>query len=281
MKRAEQVILLAGLLGTIVLSGLAYEQVGAIFEFGSSARGLGLGGAFSALVDDEGAVAYNPAALGEYEGIAITSMFVRQFGGVTYGTVGVALPYFGINVLFLDSGFIPVGESGFRYVNQGVIASVGIPVGPLGIGVRWRLLRVSSPMEGHGWALDPAFIVATGTVRAALVVEGAFSDAVSYESGSEESWPTAVRLGVALTLSPSPEVSWNASFEAIDLFMSSARLALGLEAWIGGLGARVGYDGEGPTFGLSTRFERLRFDWAYAMRTDLGDSHRVSFTLRF
>ncbi|MCK5585089.1 hypothetical protein KAJ02_03375, partial [Candidatus Bipolaricaulota bacterium] len=72
-----------------------------------------------------------------------------------------------------------------------------------------------------------------------------------------------------------------AAFEASGLFSAKMQFAAGLEAWIGGLGARVGYDGHGPTFGLTIRFSMLQFDWAYAMRQDLGNSHRASLTFRF
>jgi len=112
-------------------------------------------------------------------------------------------------------------------------------------------------------------------------VEGAVSSPVSYDSGASDDWERSIRLGAAVTLSPTDDVLWSAVFEASGLFTASPRLTGGVEAWIGGVGARAGFDGRGPTFGLSVRFSSLQFDWAYAMRSDLGDSHRVSFTYRF
>lgn len=258
-----------------------FENVGGLVHLGASARGLGLGGAFSALVDDEAAVFYNPAALGAYEGVGVTSLFARQFGGVTYGVIGVAVPYFGAGIVALDSGAIPSGSSTFRYASQGVIASAGVPIGPVGLGVRWRFFRISSPFNGSGWSVDPAILVATETLRLSLIYESALSAPVSYAGGAEEAWDQGLRLGGSMTLSPGPEILWTPTVEVGGLFTTSIELLAGLEAWISGLGARVGYDGEGPTFGLSVRFESLQFDWAYAMRSDLGNSHRVTFTLRF
>ena len=113
------------------------------------------------------------------------------------------------------------------------------------------------------------------------MIEAAASGAVVYDSGASEEWERSIRLGAAMTLSPSPDVLWSAAFEAAGLFSTAPQLMAGVEAWIGGLGARVGFDGRGATFGLSVRFSSLQFDWGYAMRSDLGDSHRVSFTLRF
>jgi len=259
----------------------AYEYVGSLFDLGSSARGLGLGGAFTALADDEGCVLHNPAGLGWRDAVGVSSLYVRQFGGVTYGAIAVALPYVGVDVMLLDSGLIPTSGGTTRYSSQGFVAAGGVALGPVGIGARWRLLRVSAPGPGSGWSLDPALQFVTSIVRAGAILEGALSSAMAYESGSQEAWERSLRLGVALTLEPGPDVAWNAAFEASGLFSSSPVLSAGLEAWIGGMGARVGFDGEALTYGLSVRFAGLQLDWAYASRTDLGESHRVSFSFRF
>lgn len=281
MTRWARALILSAIVGVIAPSVGAYEGVGEIFSLGSSGRALGMGGAFMALADDEGCVLYSPAALGWYEEIGITSLLASGFGGIVHGVIGFTMPYFGVNAFLLDSGAIPTDAGSFRYASQGFAASLGVPIGPVAIGVRGRLLRVSSPTHGSGWAVDPAVLVATDSIRVGLVLDGALSGPVVYESGSDEEWNRSIRLGASITLSPSPNVLWSTSFEAVGLFSVSPHLAAGMETWIGGLGARAGFDGRGPTFGLSVRFASLQLDWAYAMRSDLGDSHRVSFTFRF
>jgi hypothetical protein len=281
MSTTRGLVVVGLLLAALSVGGLAAENVGGLFGIGTSARGQGLGGAFCALVDDEGAALHNPAALGWYEGLGLCSLFAQQFGAVTYWSVGFTASYVGISVLLLDSGPIPTERAVIHYASQGVVASLGMPVGPFGLGVRWRFFRVSSPFAGSGWTIDPALLVVTDLVRIGLIYEGALSEPVAYDSGAEEAWARAVRLGVAVTLIPAADVLWNAAIEASGLFSSVLRFAGGVEAWIGGLGARVGYDGDGPTFGLSVRFSTLQVDWAYATRSDLGDSHRVGLTLRF
>jgi len=260
---------------------LAEENTAGLFDIGSSARGLGLGGAFSALADDEGAVVHSPAALGWGDGLGVSSLFVQQFGGAFYGSLGIALPYVGAHVLVLDSGAIPTDEGTTRFSSQGVAASVGVPIGMVGVGARWRYYRVSAPTMGSGWALDPAILAVASGVRVNLIYEGAVSVPVVYRSGAEETWERSLRLGASVTLEPSSDVVWSAALEASGLFTTNVNLALGLETWIGGLGARVGFDGVGPTFGLSLTFDTLQIDWAFATRSDLGNSHRVALTLRF
>ncbi len=259
----------------------AVENVGGLFDIGISARGEGLGGGYSALVDDETAVLYNPAALGWYKGLGLSSIFTRQFGVASYGSIGLAGSYVGIDLLFLESGPISSGDDTFNYASQGIVAAIGIPLGNAAVGIRWRYLNVSSPFTGSGWAIDPAILVVTDTVRVALLYEGAASAPVGYSTGGSDPWESSLRLGLALTLSPTPGVLWNATFEASGLFSSASALSGGIETWIGGIGARIGYDGDGPTFGLSIRFTALEIDWAYTTRSDLGDTHRVSLSLRF
>lgn len=281
MKKQVIFALVLLAVSTIAWSGWSLGFTGSAFDLGASARGLGLGGAFTALVDDETAVIHNPAALGQFESVGISSLYVRQFGGVTYGSVSVAMPWIGLNMALVDSGLIPSLQGAFRYSSQTLAIAGGIPIGPVAIGVRWRYLNVSSPNSGSGWTIDPALLIDAGSIRVAAVFESIYSAPVHYESGASESFDPSVRLGIAATLSPSPDVWWNAAFEAAGLFGAQAAFAAGLEAWIGGMGARVGYDGYGPTFGLTIRLHGLQFDWAYAMRSDLGGSHRASLTFRF
>lgn len=251
------------------------------FEMGASARGLGLGGAFVALVDDETAVVHNPAALGMLSSIGLSSFYARQFAGVTYGSLCVAMPWVGMGVSLVDSGPIPSSDGSLRYASQSYALSAGLPLGPVAFGVRWRSLRVTAPTRGHGWSLDPSLIVHAGSLRLGVLLESAISAPVTYASGHRESFAPSLRMGLAAMLSPAPDIWWNASFEAVGLFAGDPAFRAGLEAWIGEIGARVGYDGDGATVGLTLRVAGIQLDWAYATRTDLGDSHRVSLSLRF
>jgi hypothetical protein len=274
-------VLLSVSLACAGFGAIATEGIGDLFNVGVSSRALGLGGAFTAIADDEAGVLYNPACLSGYRGIGLSSLYVSGFAGVGQGAVVVAVPYAAFGVLFLDSGLIDDGEEGFRYASQGAVLGVGVPVGPVSVGVRWRFLRVSTPFEGSGWSLDPAVAVDVEFLHVGLLWEGAASAPVAYDDGSEEDWEGGLRLGVAATLSPMTDVVWTASFDAIGLFGLSPGIAAGIEAWVGGVGARVGYDGAGLACGLSVRFAGLEVDWAYATRDDLGDSHRITLALRF
>ncbi|MDD5219069.1 MAG: hypothetical protein PHV11_00680 [Candidatus Bipolaricaulis sp.] len=259
----------------------ATEALGDLFRVGVSARALGMGGAFTALAEDEAGVLYNPAKLAGHRGLGLSSLYASQFGGVTQGSVIVAGPYVGGGIVFLDSGLIDDGEDGFRYASRAALFGVGVPVGPAAMGVGWRFLSVATPFTGSGWALDAAVALDIEFLHVGLVYEAVVSAPMAYDGGAREEWDSGLRFGVATSLSPAEGVVWTASFDGTGLLGPAPGIAAGVEAWVGGVGARVGYDGAGMTFGLSARFVGLEVDWAYAARDDLGDSHRITLALRF
>lgn len=282
MRRILKATLIGLIFFAVAGSGAQFANVAAIFQLGTGGRPLGMGGAFLALADDETAAFYNPAGLGWLDRIGVTSLFAREFEVVSYGALGFALPYFGITLMQIDSGWISTGEEeGFRYVSQAGILSSGLRIGPVGLGGRWKLYRVREPYSAVGWAFDPALLVVTDFVRVGLLFENPYSRPIAFEDGHTEEWEAGLRLGAAVTLKPSDRVRWNAVFETCGLFLTDTRMAGGVEAWIGGLAARVGHDGSRATFGLTVRFDNFQVDWAYAALTELAASHRVSLTFRF
>ncbi len=257
------------------------SHVAALFDLGFGARPLGMGGAFVALADDEGAAFYNPAGLGWLRSIGVSSFYTRPAGEITYGGFAVTVPWFGVTVTQLDSGPIESGEETFRYVTQAGLVSGGLALGPIGLGARLKLYRVSEPSAGRGVALDPAFLLVAGPVRVGGVLENALSRPIAFDTGHTEAWERRARIGVAVSLRLDRGLVCNAAIDVEGLLSPAPDIAGGVETWIGGLAGRVGYDGTGATAGLSLRFENFQMDWAMAMRPDLGDAHRVSLAFRF
>jgi len=280
MKRVFLLFLLSITFLTVTSFASQYGNVAGIFDLSPSARAAGMGGAFVALADDESAVFYNPAGLGWIHNISLSSLVARQFDAVNYASLQLALPYFGAAILYLDSGPIEQGEETFRYSTGGGVVSTGFNIGPVGIGGRFKVYRTTLPNEIIGWAFDPALLVVTDIVRVGLLVENAYSEPIVFPSHTED-WTPRTRIGIALTLSPSAGVGVNASVEGAGLFSSSPHLCAGVETYVDGLAARIGYDGEGATFGLSVRFSLFQMDWAYITRDAFPDAHRVSLEFRF
>lgn len=257
-----------------------YGHVAAIFDLSTSARAAGMGGAFVALSDDESAVFYNPAGLGWVDNVSFSSLLARQFDAVNYASLQFALPYFGAAVIYLDSGPIEGDEDTFSYTSGGGIVSTGFNIGPVGIGGRFKVYRTTSPNDATGWALDPALLVVTDIIRVGVMVENAYSEPIVFFSHTE-GWTPRTRIGIAMTLAAGDGVEVNATVEGAGLFSGSPRLYAGFETYVDGLAVRVGYDGDGATFGLSVRFSSFQIDWAYITRGAFPDTHRVSLGVRF
>lgn len=280
MKRIILISVLITSMCVVVAFSGDYANVAGIFELGASARASGMGGAFVAIADDENAVFYNPAGLGWIDGINLSSLLGRQFETVSYGYLQFAIPFFGAGFLYLDSGAIDTEDLTFHYISSAGIVSTGFHIGPVGLGGRLKVYRVSSPDQASGWAVDPSLLVVTDIVRLGILVENAYSKPIAFNSHTEE-WTARTRIGVALRLSPGQNVEATASVEGAGLFSPSPSLSTGFEVYVDGLGARLGYDGAGATFGLSVRFSSFEIDWAYITRGAFPDTHRVSVSFCF
>jgi len=270
---------LAGL--AVALGASAAGDVGAAFGFGVSARSLGVGGAHTAFLDEPAAATLNPASVGWVERVGCGSLYVQQFGGVSYGAVAFSAPYVGMSVALLDSGWITSGDDGFRYAAQALSCSVGAPIGPIAVGIRWRFLHVGAPFIGHGWAADVGTLAELGFLRVGAVFHAALASPVHYERGRDQAWDRSLSLGMAATADVAPDVLIIATIDAKGAFSRSLRLVGGVEAWIGSLAGRLGWDGAGPTLGISVRVGGAEVDWSCAARSDLGTSHRVSLEMLF
>jgi hypothetical protein len=259
----------------------AEEGVGALFRLGVSARSLGLGGATAALSDGAAASTLNPAALGWVREMGVASLYVDQFGGVSYGALAFSAPYVGMAAAFVDSGWIGPDVSGFRFTEQCLVGAVGVPIGRVSAGARWRFLRMATPFSGHGWAFDAALLLDLEAVRVGAVWDAVASSPMTYDEGETEAWDSDLRVGVAVTLSPFESVTWTVTADVSGILVTPLRVVGGVEAWVGALAARLGWDGQGPTFGLSVRVSGIELDWSCSARSDLGMSHRVSLEVLF
>lgn len=290
MSRWKKTLLVVSvLIWCVKLPGMANEfvDVAAIFQIGSGARPLGIGGAFIALSDDENAVFYNPAGLGLNRIIGVTSLVTHQFGAASFTAVGVALPFFGVNFLQLDSGIITGPQfDPFRYMSRGAIVSTGIPLISTGevslaFGARLRMFQAVEPTSGFGWTVDASILITGEYLRLGAMVESLVSEPIRFARGHREGWPTDLRVGIAGTVPLWGNLRLNPVFDLAGLISRDIKSMFGVEVWVGDLGLRAGRDGLMTTFGATIEFFAFRFDWAYVIHRYLPASHRISFTFRF
>ncbi len=244
-----------------------------IWELGTSARAVALGGAFSAIADDEGALFYNPAGLALLSKVTLAAFYHRAFEVVHHVALTGMIRNWGVQLIQVDTGPIestnefgnPSGEL-THYASQAGLVGVGFGIENFSVGMRGKLSSDSS--ETH-WGIDAGALVRIGFVRVGLVAENLL--------GSTE---LSLRLGAAFVARFNPRMALTIALEARDM-LSRPELHLGLEASINGVGLRVGYDSVAVSTGAGVQWNGLRLDWAYRMHPQLPASTIVTVAYLF
>ncbi len=280
-----------------------FTNVASILEIGMGARPLGMGGAFTGLADDENAAFYNPAALAFLEEAGVTSLFSRQFETFSFGAIGVAGRFLGLNLLQLDSGRIEItdqfgtgeGES-FRYLSQAGIGSLGTSLdGKIAVGTRVKFyqVKITEPIGeyGFGWTVDPAAMIRIKDLmggklikdfRLGILFENVLKSKIDFNNGHSESWDPHLRIGASTSLELVPDVTLNILCDLDNLLDNDLAARMGVELWANGLGVRAGLDNQGISMGTSIWLAGIRIDWAYTTHySKLPRNIRISATLRF
>lgn len=263
---------------------------GELFQFGASARGLAMGGAHGAMVNDVTAVYYNPAGLGLLPAREVTFMRANLFGGAAYDYVGYAQNKKkragGWGVEFIRLG-LSGGDGrddqnnktgGFAWSETAMSVAHGwrgVFHPALSIGLKGKMLtRSLGPSSDRLLGADvgvQAGPFSSGKLMLGAVVQNAFSLA---QGDTSDKLEFLVRVGAAY------RVVGPLSF-AIDL-SPDGEFRLGTEyAW--GIGAlRAGLEDRQVSFGGGLNFRsKYRLDLAILSHPVLGMSQRISLGYRF
>lgn len=291
------------------LPGLAQQPtLVSLFDFGTSVRATGMGGAFAGLADDEQALIYNPAGLALLDGLHAHATMQSHLGQASLGGLAGALPSLGVGVQFYGvDGLVQRNDqdeegAAFGYGQMALMGAgavrlgsfIGVPaLKGLGVGLRFKFLSVNTLAAGSGatFALDPSLLWDLGSMRlASLAIShlrlGLALDnlgpGITYGSGHQESLGFGARLGASLDLQETATV-------ALELNLTNG-LHLGGEYRLpvpgaGTLALRTGvHTGNGFTFnlGLGFLYQRLvRVDYAFSSHGQLFGSHQLAVSVAF
>jgi hypothetical protein len=277
-------VLLAG------FSPVQAEPAGQIYQIGSNARVMGMGGVSAATGHDLSSLESNPAGLGFMQGRQI---FLTQ--ATLYG--GAAFQYFsyGNNKAKTAGGwgleFMKLGVSGGvgADVNGNPGASFGYAETGLGYGVGYRGVLVPELSVGThihmlnrslGSASDSLAGVDIGTeygpiFHDKITLGAVIQNAATYKKGTtDDSLPLTMRVGAAYRVA-GPLVL------ALDID-SSRQFSFGTEYAFGIMALRAGMQGSGFTFGAGMLIRRsFNFDLAIVQNSTLGMSQRISLGYHF
>ncbi len=289
--------LIFGFIAAFLASGSDSYAQSTFFDFGAGVRALGMGGAFTALADDESAALYNPAGLAYLPYAQVSSFYERHFGTSDYLSFMGALPRFGGGLFLFNFGSIEGRDEQdnptetFGYLQMGLLAAGGLSLSDLGLGAenialgaQLRLAGASSApgAGGIGLALGLGGLVRIEHL-AGLPLEELRLGLMAENLGFGLTGSPGIKLGVAMR--PMPELA-----VALDLGLPFAlhvgtEFQLPLPPPIPETALRAGLLARGGTFsftlGLRIAWGPFAFDYAFMSHPQLPGSHRLALSWRF
>jgi hypothetical protein len=288
----------AALLAVLALADPARAQVqsaggpGEWYNRYTTARTLGLGGAFVAVADDPLGVLWNPAGLSAMDQNELRFENARLFeetsiNGIALAVPGSRLPSFGVSVVSLGSGEFqrtndmndPLGT--FKQGETAYLLTAAKALSTrFAVGASMKLIQQRvEDFTGGGFGVD---LGAWYAVRPGIRVGGSVANLGGPKvtlRAVEETWPTQIRGGVAA------QVLHGKGLIVAQVDHSEvlgARFHAGAEYWIqSGLALRVGMDDAAGTGGFSVRFApQYQLDYGVSDHP-LGMTHRVGVSYRF
>ena len=283
-------------------SARAQSSAGAdAFDFlnlDANARPVGMGGAYTALASDSNALLYNPAGLARVRTSEATFMHNQYALGVGQQYIGVALKRgLGFQFNYASLGNVPRttisrpegSGSRLNVSDTSLGAGYGRELTPdldLGAGVKY-FTETLGDLSVSGYALDLGGMYRMREIKgltfgASLLNLG---PAVKFASRAEK-LPTTLRLGTGYALKL-PHNDVTLAFDITKNLLDKIRLSLGAETVINEqFAVRTGFTtrndaGLGVSFGLGWKGQKLGADYAFVPLGDLGNAHRISFTLRW
>jgi hypothetical protein len=282
-------------------------DAGVVFlRIGLGARAAGMGDAFTAVAKDASSIYWNPAAMAPVLSTNLIFMHNEYLQSVRleqaaithetkHGTLGLAF-----SGLYMDEmdryedtpTAIPLGKFSAYDVSFTVgYARYIVPNLSFGVAGKYILENIDN-ISASGWALDVGVyhVSRIKGVKLAAVIQNLGSP-MQFSSdrfaGEEFNLPRTLKIGG----------SWERPVKALKGSLLAAldfvvpndgqsRQHLGLEygydrkLFLRG-GFKAGYDSQGATFGLGVRVKKFTFDYAVQLvSNDLGDSHRLGFSLK-
>ncbi len=295
------------LAAVVVLAAVAARsaETASYLDIGVGARGLGMGGAYTALADDAHAVYWNPAGLARLEKREVAASHSELGNSTRHDFLAYAHPTSG-----------PVLAGALTYLNQGRIAgrdAAGRPTGgydasdaalafaagrktdlvDLGVSVKYLRSHIAST-EAQGLALDAGLRRELPAGSGKVVLGAALRNAgpgLKYEDQRND-LPLRAAFGAAYRF---------AAGHAVAAELQNGPRGAGTEGGAGGefkaregVFLRLGYTSKnaaaegsgfdaarGLTLGLGLKKDGFSLDYAAQAAGELGSTHRFTLSARF
>jgi hypothetical protein len=258
----------------------------------SSARSLGLGGAFVAIANDPLGVMWNPAGLSYMNQNEVRFENAQLFEGTSINAGGFAVP--GSRWPSLGVSMISMGSGDFERTNdmndalgtfkEGQTAwllTASKAITPaVALGANFKLVQQNlESYSAGGFGMDAgALVKVTRDLGLGLSIQNLGGPSIKLRDVAE-TYPTAIRGGAALSVLSGRGLI---AAEVDQVKGLGARLHGGVEYWIqSGLALRMGYDPSGGSGGITYRFmPQYQLEYAAADHP-LGLTQRFGLSMRF
>jgi hypothetical protein len=296
---------LAGLLLLAAQASWAAETA-SFLDIGVGARGLGMGGAYTALADDANAIYWNPAGLAQLDKREFTASHAELFESTRHDFLAYAHPTsrgtFAAGLTYLSQGRIDGRDSlgrqtaGYGASDAAVSAGYARKLDFAEVGAAFKYLRSHiGSAEAQSFAVDFGVRRELDGIGPGKLALGAalrnLGPGLKYDRERND-LPLRLSLGAGYKL---------AGGHAVAAELVNGPRGAGTDASLGGeyqavknLYMRAGYTtrtaitggsgfdaARGLTLGLGFRNEKWSLDYAVLPSGELGRSHRFSLSTRF
>ncbi|MCG3120290.1 MAG: hypothetical protein ALAOOOJD_02949 [bacterium] len=291
---------------------------GEFLNLGAGGRGLGMGGAYSALARDVSATYWNPAGLVNIEYPQLMLMHAEQFAGVVkYDFGSFAIPFgphrsLGLSLIRLGVDDIPETKlenpnaklsptnrpyiaRTFSDAEYALFLSYAVKrTGNLSFGANIKILHKSLG-DHSAWGLGfdiAALYNPLGNLQFGLNLQDITSTILAWDTGRRELIVPAMKAGVSYPLavpmlggSMSPAIDFEVRFEGRDFASQFSAGPVSLDSHLGweyqrdAFAFRFGSDVGDFAAGAGISLPKLQIDYAFLSHSDLGDTHRISARL--
>lgn len=272
---------------------------GSFLNLGTGARSLGMGGAFVGRADDASAIYWNSAGLAQLPRKEATFFFVKLWEDTDYTFLAYGHPVknlgtFGGGIIVMNSqGFERRDNafddpSEFGIIENAIFLSYGRSIwDSLSAGISFKhCAKKVMDYSGEGVGADIGLLYQVPFIerlKVGMNIQNIIPPQIQLKSVREQ-FATNLKLGFAyklFSLFKHWEDSLSIGFDLDKTEYRDVKGHIGVEYWyLKKVSVRFGIDKEYPAFGLGLIYRNFEFDWAMAPH-DLGDTHRVSVSVRF